>query len=299
MCLYPILIKNPHWKGKEELCRDKRKLYVPASCGRCIECRRKKIREWRFRIEWESRTNKNIPYFITLTFTDEALDRLPSEPHAATSKAIERFRKLWDRKYHKAPRYWFVNELGDSNTERLHIHGIMWEPPERLNEIPKLWEFGEKIDIQIAGEGVVPYVSKYILKPDEAHPDFYPKVYASKGIGRGFLKSETAKQYTREGSKARQYIKMRDGSKIDIPMYFRRKLFTDAERDNMWTKLLDKQERYVMGKHIDVKDITGQIEYYKTLQFEQRRTERMGYPKKPWDKKKYEKTRKNLEKSEN
>ena len=70
MCLYPTLIKNkrylPNKKngGLVPRCDDDRKLLVPIGCGKCIECAKKKQREWQVRLledikEKRSRSKKN------------------------------------------------------------------------------------------------------------------------------------------------------------------------------------------------------------------------------------------------
>ena len=50
-CLFPKLIKNPRYLpnkkngGKPPALTDKRVEFVPVSCGKCIECRKKRRRE--------------------------------------------------------------------------------------------------------------------------------------------------------------------------------------------------------------------------------------------------------------
>ena len=65
MCLYPRIIKNKKYvankknKGIIPQVKDKRVLYVPVSCGKCMECRRAKAREYSVRLQEEIRHNKN------------------------------------------------------------------------------------------------------------------------------------------------------------------------------------------------------------------------------------------------
>ena len=76
MCLYPKLIKNkrylPNKKngGVPPTCPDERLLYVTAACGKCMESRQQKQRQWLVRMSEELRQNPNA-YFITLTIDDE------------------------------------------------------------------------------------------------------------------------------------------------------------------------------------------------------------------------------------
>ena len=48
-------------------CTDMRTYYVPTKCGRCIECRQQRQREWIVRLSEELRENNNA-LFVTLTF---------------------------------------------------------------------------------------------------------------------------------------------------------------------------------------------------------------------------------------
>ena len=87
MCLYPKLIKNrkyiankknngdipafPIKNGKD----DKRVEYVPVGCGKCMECMKKKSREWTVRLMEELKENPQC-YWITLTFSDESISKI-------------------------------------------------------------------------------------------------------------------------------------------------------------------------------------------------------------------------------
>ena len=76
MCLYPKLIRNPKYKptkkngGKPPFCWDTRLLFIPAACGECLECRKKKQREFQIRLQEEIRTNH--AEFLTLTIGENA-----------------------------------------------------------------------------------------------------------------------------------------------------------------------------------------------------------------------------------
>lgn len=305
MCLYPKLITNPKYlpnkKNNYEVTqpKDKRIKMVAIGCGKCIECRRKKIREWMVRIEWEERTTRIRGRTITLTFDEASLDKLPSDANEAAAEAIRLFLKRWDKEKHRTIRHWFVTELGKEATERLHLHGIVWETDYK--DIQRIWgygnvKFGDKYGNDAVTERAIRYMTKYIMKPNEKDPNWMGKIFASKGIGKAFKNSETAKRLSAKGKDAPQYLKLKSGVKIDIPIYYRNKIFTEEEREDIWIKLLDKEERYVMGQKFDVSTLQGDIEYEKALAYQQKENERLGYPKQPWSKKKYKKNRKILQK---
>ena len=56
MCLYPKLIKNKKYLPNKKnnwnppKCTDHRVLYITAACGKCLECRKQKQREWLVRM---------------------------------------------------------------------------------------------------------------------------------------------------------------------------------------------------------------------------------------------------------
>ena len=139
MCLYGKLMRNPKYrankknKGIVPEMKDKRVGYVPVGCGICMECLKQRANNWQVRLEEDIKHNRNGK-FVTLTFTDEALEKLAeginvtgyARENAIARKAVKYFRERWRRKTKKSPRHWFVTELGGTNTERLHLHGIVW-----------------------------------------------------------------------------------------------------------------------------------------------------------------------------
>ena len=75
MCLYPKLITNPKYKATKKnkgvipQLPDQRVKYVPIGCQNCIECKKKKAREWNLRLQEDIKHNKDAK-FITLTFSN-------------------------------------------------------------------------------------------------------------------------------------------------------------------------------------------------------------------------------------
>jgi hypothetical protein len=77
-----------------------------------------------------------------------------------------------------------------------------------------------------------------------------------------------------------------------MPTYFRNKLWTDKEREQLWLQKLNKQTRYVRGEKIDISTMEGEREYDQALKYRQDENVALGYPAKPWNLKKYKKSRK-------
>ena len=98
MCLYPKLIKNKKYLPNKKnnwnppKCEDYRVLYVTAACGKCLECRKQKQREWLVRMSEELRHDPNV-YFMTLTFSEEKLEEYKKlcnseDPNTIATKAM-------------------------------------------------------------------------------------------------------------------------------------------------------------------------------------------------------------------
>ena len=49
---------------------------VPVVCGKCMECRKQKAREWRVRLHEELRHNNKNVLFVTLSFSEQSLIEL-------------------------------------------------------------------------------------------------------------------------------------------------------------------------------------------------------------------------------
>ena len=136
MCLYPKLIVNrkylPNKKngGIPPKCPDERLRYVTAACGKCYECRKQKARGWLVRMEEELRHNPNA-IFITLTISDESFEYIMNKYQIETNeecckKMVRLFLERIRKETKKSIKHWFITEMGHQNTERYHLHGIMW-----------------------------------------------------------------------------------------------------------------------------------------------------------------------------
>ena len=133
---------------------DKRIGMVPIGCGNCMECRKQKTREWQVRLSEEIR-HDDSGQFVTMSFTDESLLELQGVIENETfetlngynldneiaTKATRRFLERWRKKYKKSVKHWLITELGQTNTERIHLHGILFTK-ETKEEIQKIWKYG-------------------------------------------------------------------------------------------------------------------------------------------------------------
>lgn len=162
MCLYPKLIKNRRYIANKSnggiipslpLDKygnpDKRVLAVPIGCNKCIECRKKKARDWQVRLSEEVR-NREDGVFVTLTLSDKSIRKLSSlidqklkgydRDYAIGTLAVRRFLERWRKRYGKSVRHWLVTELGHKGTENLHLHGFIFTMNYHM--IEEIWKYG-------------------------------------------------------------------------------------------------------------------------------------------------------------
>nr|WAE43659.1 MAG: replication initiator protein [Microviridae sp.] len=339
MCLYPKLIRNPRYtetkKNGGELppIIDKRVLYVPIGCGRCMECKKKKMNEWKIRLIEEAKENNNGK-FVTLTFNQESLNDLRGElilelnkdceritnktklkyekanlkyklegydlDNAIATLAVRKFMNRWRKEHGKVPKYFLITELGHEGTERLHLHGIIWDGNERNiketgDKIERIWKYGwvwkykeyRGMYRNYVAERTINYISKYMLKLDEKHREYTQIILCSNGIGKGYIKDKNRNNRYKDAGTNDNYIKD-NGSKTALPIYYRNKLYTDEEKEKLWIERLDKNVRWVNGQKIDISK--GMEEYWKILKQEQTKNKLMGYrdSSKNWERIKYE-----------
>ena len=171
MCLYPTLIKNKKYiankknGGNIPAVSDNRVLYVPVACGKCMECKKKKSRDWQVRLLEDSKHIKNGK-FVTFTFSNESIIELHKSLPVYTNKnnkklklegyerdnaiaklGVRRFLEKWRKKHKKSVRHWLITELGHEGTENIHLHGIIWT--EHEEDIDKIWDYREGLFKQI------------------------------------------------------------------------------------------------------------------------------------------------------
>lgn len=298
MCLYPKLILNkryiPNRKngGVPPVCPDSRLRQVTAACGKCFECRQQKARAWLVRMQEEFRQNPNA-IFVTLTINEEwyvkIKENLESKEYNTLSKyAIRHFLERIRKKTGKSVKHWFTNELGHNNTERLHFHGIIWGDRRIMSELVKeKWLYGFVFIGQYVGDRTIRYITKYMTKEDQLHPDFQPKVFCSAGIGRGYENTLSAQNNKFQGAETKETYRLPNGSKINLPVYYRNKLFTEEQREQLFLYKIIKGDKWINGIKVNMHKNPNL--YYTILEQEQKRCIREhGDRPQEWDRAKHE-----------
>lgn len=219
-CLASITIDNPKGFGT-----------IAVPCGRCPGCRDARAASWAFRLKEEEKRHQ-LSSFVTLTYDDDNLKGSGNGlPNLVKKDLVDFFKRLRYNTNCKTIKYYACGEYG-GQTLRPHYHGILFDATN--DAVTKAWtagsaHFGE------ANARTMSYVTKYICKPktvglselDDRQAEF---ALMSKGMGLNYLDSKTVK-YHQEGQFS--FITLPGGIKQPLPRYFRDKIFTEAERDEM------------------------------------------------------------------
>lgn len=287
MCLFGKYIKNKKYiankknKGIIPEIKDKRTEWVEVKCGKCIECVKQETNKWRVRMMEDIRHNKN-GIFVTMTFSNEEITKLYKEVKGITGYekdnkvakiAVRRFRERWRKEKGKSIRHWLVTELGQKNTEHLHIHGILWTN-EKKEDIAKHWKYG-KVDIgEKANEETINYTVKYLHKKDSKHKEYKSIILTSPGIGAKYIERYDSKLNKYNGEKTKETYTTRTGHNIALPAYWKNKLYSEEEKERLWIQKLDKAEKWICGEKVNT---NNEEEYRKTLEFYREKNRRLGY----------------------
>lgn len=303
MCLYYTIGRNPKYKSNKKnggiippIC-DNRILEVPFTCGNCIECRKKKAREWNVRLQEDIKHNKNAQ-FITLTFSNESIreideyitakQKVPylapegyNRDNAIAKTAMRLFLERWRKKYKESVRHWMITELGHKGTENIHMHGLIWTT--KPDQIKKIWAYGYVWDgynkngkrINFVNQQTINYITKYVNKLDQKNKYYKSKILTSPGMGRNYTRGLEVRKNEYKGHQTDETYRTRNGSKLPMPTYWRQKIYTDEERERLWINKLDKGEMWVMGEKVDVSSNTQS--FHNLLDHYRRINTEMGY----------------------
>lgn len=310
MCLYPKLILNRKYLPNKKnnfnppKCKDLRLKYVAVGCGKCIECKTQKAREWQVRLNEELKIQK-YSYFVTLTFSNEELKKLADETNiksdnALATIAVRRFLERYRKTNKKSLKHWLITELGHNNTERIHLHGLLFPTKEITNEeLAKYWKYGLTYTGDYCNAKTINYIIKYVTKIDNDHKNYEAVILCSRGLGEYYITEFTKNIHKYTKGETKEYYKLKNGQKVNLPIYYRNKLFTEEEREKLWIDRLDKNVMFVRGIEIkNIQSAEGQRIYNQILEEQQKQNIALGYgsDSKEWKKQEYNKTLKMINK---
>lgn len=315
MCLYENEIINPATipslkKGKERpggSRRDTRHNTIRIPCGICEECVRKKRNEWKIRITEELKHTELNAYMVTLTVSEQALKEIETEIPGITKNAektakilVKRFRERWRKEFGKSIKHFLVSELGHNNTERLHMHGVLITDKNlregHINDnkqnritrskgrktgimsttclLAKKWKYGQIHIGEYCNESTVGYIVKYITKTDTKHEGFKPKILTSPGMGAKYTENNKEKHKFNWETTDTKYT-TNTGVKVELPMYYKRKIWNSNERENLWSMALDRNTIWINGHEINK---SKSEEIRKAVKFGHIQNKLKGYP---------------------
>lgn len=259
---------------KPPICKDERLRYVTAACGKCYECRKQKGRAWQVRLSEEVRNDPNV-IFVTLTISNESWEKLRKKYSYSTEedyikKMVRLFLERIRKKTKKSIKHWLTTERGEKNTERYHLHGLVWGD-ERGLLTTRHWQYGFVYIGDYVNEKTCNYVTKYITKRDEKHKDFVPITLCSAGIGKGYLKRSDSKLNRYRENKTNETYRLRNGVKINLPIYYRNKIYSEEEREKLFIEKIEKGKVWICGIECDISDETTYTQILQEQQLEKQK----------------------------
>lgn len=236
MCYSPIIVKKVGDQLKDgTFVREN----IWAGCGKCAPCKLKRVNDWIFRLLVEDKVNIGN-YFVTLTYDTDHVPISKNGFMTLCKKDLQEYIARLKKLNPEPIKYYAAGEYGESKTYgRPHYHLIIFN----IKEERYLWEAwtdedGKPIgDIKIGevAKESVAYTCKYIDK-DTTIPlhgrDDRQKEFSlmSKGIGKAYMTSamlDYHSDYTRNAT----YIN--NGLERPLPRYFREKIWTDEQREEI------------------------------------------------------------------
>lgn len=223
------------------------KMIVP--CGKCNFCLRTKRAEWSYRLFAELKLSSTA-HFLTLTYDesnqpwmDSEVGTLPTLCKSDVQLFTKRLRFLNSSLTRDSVRYYTVGEYG-TITNRPHYHAIMFNVHDScIQDIESVWKAGA-VHIGDVTEASIHYTTKYVINRPGVYTGREPPFAVMSrrpGIGAGYLTPDKI-AWHRKGM--RNYAPMA-GGKTRLPRYFKDRIFTEDERDQLWIEsMMLKDEKF-------------------------------------------------------
>ena len=78
-------------------------------------------------------------------------------------------------------------------------------------------------------------------------------MYISNGIGKGYAESVQAYNNRYRGKNTIETYTINNGKKIGLPTYYRNKIYTDVQKEQLWLNKIEENKAYVGGIEISTK----------------------------------------------
>lgn len=221
-----------------------------------------------FRVYHEMRKQEYPGWFLTLTYDEKHVKRLPDGRLSLRFRDVQLFLKtVRKRKFYA--KYICVGEYGGV-TKRPHYHMLLWTdcPPENLE---KLWFRGHVHFGRITMQSAM-YTLKYIIQPKERGVDGIERTRAqfSKGLGLGYLTSAMYDYHTLDYDNP-VLFSIIDGQKVALPRYYKTKIFTKHQmrRQQSLTKTEKIKEETKQFRKLRSQGVRGIRPYLQRLRVEE------------------------------
>lgn len=208
--------------------------YVDVPCGRCVNCLRSRQTMWRIRLLNEyyymSSCARDNSYFVTLTIAPEYYEAILND----TAKYVRRFLDRVRKACGTSPRHFIVTEFGDV-TDRYHLHGIFFDYPADINNLDLHWKYGF-VKIRQLTERRCNYITSYITKHNTdmvIEPKYVEKLFVSPGLGKAYCDDAYNQLWHRRNGEPIPIMLNDSGMMQLMPKYFRQKIFTPEELDDL------------------------------------------------------------------
>lgn len=240
---------------------------VPVPCGKCVDCKRRRVDSWVFRLSEEDRVSRSS-HFLTLTYNTLAVPISGNGFMTLDKSDFQRFvKRLRKNTGIDDIRYYAVGEYGELNS-RPHYHAIIFNVEtaasyadawslrksgrngflSRYNKGLALGDYkdphpelvpNDKIELgtidvgTVSGDSIA-YTCKYMDKKKiiPLHDrDDRQKEFSlmSKHLGRSYITPQTVRYHKQHLDQL--YLTKRGGSKIAMPKYYRDLIFDEVEKE--------------------------------------------------------------------
>lgn len=228
---------------------------MPLPCGKCPECKARRVSGWSFRIMKEAERSSSA-FFLTLTYDPEHCPVDENGMMTLHKPHLQSFFKALRKVNYTKIKYYACGEYG-SNSWRPHYHVILFNADLATlvgkgvafnmlrRQIPMdgkypavcdSWKYGH-VTVGVLNEATAAYTLKYISKPsrigghgawDKRLPEFS---LMSKKLGDNYLTAETKKWHKQRGKLVeRVYLTEKGGKKIAMPRYYKDKIYNKLQR---------------------------------------------------------------------
>lgn len=228
----------------------KKDYYLDVDCGRCINCFKKYMSAWRFRLIHEflglSKEELNRSYYVTLTIEPKYY----TENRVILKKMVRRFLERVRKKYGSSIRHFFVTERGE-DFNRLHFHGFFINTTFDVADTYNMWYYGfvkvvPVVDAEYPLSQKISYCTSYVTKGKKGKIDYiiadedWPLVLVSQGLGKCYVNNPSA---IHTGDILFPMTFEPNGTPRSLPRYLRQKVFTESElkilKDDYFDNLSD------------------------------------------------------------